>query len=47
MKYAELTQFIQGHFTDGLVLVVGSGLSAAEGIPGMGVLAAHLGKAAK
>lgn len=35
-------KFIQQHFTDGLVLVVGSGLSAAEGIPGMPDLANHL-----
>jgi hypothetical protein len=32
-------KFIQGHFTDGLVLVVGSGLSTAEGLPGMPALA--------
>jgi hypothetical protein len=37
-----LVQFVQSHFTDGLVLVIGSGLSAAEGIPGMPALAAHL-----
>jgi hypothetical protein len=35
-------KFIQQHFTDGLVLVVGSGLSAAEGIPGMPAIAKHL-----
>lgn len=34
---------LQQHFTDGLVTVVGSGLSCAEGIPGMGELASHLG----
>ncbi len=33
---------MQGHFTDGLVLVIGSGLSSAEGIPGMPELATHL-----
>ncbi len=45
MNYTEVTAFIQNHFTDGLVLVVGSGLSAAEGIPGMGALADHLRQA--
>jgi hypothetical protein len=38
----DVIKFIQGHFTDGLVLVVGSGLSAAEGVPGMPDLAQHL-----
>jgi hypothetical protein len=42
MEYSDLVTFIQGHFTDGLVLVVGSGLSIAEGIPGMPQLAEHL-----
>lgn len=42
MDYDELVKFVQGHFTDGLALVIGSGLSAAEGIPGMPALAAHL-----
>lgn len=42
MDYASLVKFVQGHFTDGLVLVIGSGLSAAEGLPGMPALAAHL-----
>ena len=42
MDHDALVKFIQGHFTDGLVLVIGSGLSAAEGIPGMPALAAHL-----
>ena len=37
-----LVTFVQEHFTDGLALVVGSGLSAAEGIPGMPALATHL-----
>jgi SIR2-like domain len=35
----DVIKFVQEHFTDGLVLVVGSGLSAAEGIPGMPDLA--------
>ena len=40
--YDSLVKFVQGHFTDGLTLVIGSGLSAAEGIPGMDALATHL-----
>lgn len=46
MTYGDLVKFIQNHFTDGLALVIGSGLSAAEGIPGMGLLAKHLDNAA-
>lgn len=42
MDYDQLIHFIQGHFTDGLALVIGSGLSAAEGLPGMPALASHL-----
>jgi hypothetical protein len=38
----ELKLLLQQHLTDGLVTVVGSGLSCAEGLPGMGELAAHL-----
>lgn len=38
----QLKQRLQDHLTDGLVLVIGSGLSSAEGLPGMGALAAHL-----
>ncbi len=33
---------LQRHFSDGLVTVIGSGLSCAEGLPGMGELADHL-----
>ena len=40
--YDSFVRFVQGHFTDGLALVIGSGLSAAEGIPGMDALAKHL-----
>ena len=46
MDYDTLVKFVQEHFTDGLALVVGSGLSAAEGIPGMPALATHLSNAA-
>lgn len=42
--YDAQVKFVQAHFTDGLALVIGSGLSAAEGIPGMPALATHLGK---
>ncbi len=34
----ELKRILQNFFTDGMVLVVGSGLSCAEGIPGMQAL---------
>ncbi len=34
---------LQRQFGDGLVTVIGSGLSCAEGLPGMGALAIHLG----
>lgn len=33
---------LQEHLSDGLVTIVGSGLSCAEGLPGMGELADHL-----
>ena len=42
MDRNDLHQRIQDHFTDGLVTIVGSGLSAAEGIPGMAALGMHL-----
>lgn len=42
MDFDALVRFVQEHFTDGLALVIGSGLSAAEGIPGMPALATHL-----
>jgi hypothetical protein len=46
VEFERIVKSIQDHFTDGLVLVVGSGLSAAEGMPGMPALAAHLRGAA-
>ncbi|MGD8721092.1 MAG: hypothetical protein PVG46_04770, partial [Desulfobacterales bacterium] len=46
MDYKAIVAFVQEHFTDGLVLVIGSGLSAAEGVPGMTALAAHLTRCA-
>ena len=42
MGLADLKRKIQDHFTDGLLIVVGSGLSSAEGVPGMAALAMHL-----
>ncbi|WP_097461521.1 SIR2 family protein [Mangrovitalea sediminis] len=42
MELSDLKKILQDHFTDGLAIVVGSGLSAAEGIPGMWDLAQHL-----
>jgi hypothetical protein len=42
MDTGELKTNIQKHLTDGLALIVGSGLSCAEGIPGMGQLAKHI-----
>ena len=42
MDVGKLKQRLQEHFTDGLVTVVGAGLSVAEGIPGMTSLANHL-----
>ena len=42
MDLNSLKALLQSHLSDGLVIVVGSGLSAAEGIPGMGQLATHL-----
>ncbi len=42
MELDDLKLLLQRHFTDGLVTVVGSGLSCAEGLPGMGALAGYL-----
>lgn len=33
---------LQDHFSDGLVIIIGSGLSCAESLPSMGELTAHL-----
>jgi len=38
----DLKLVLQRHFSDGLVTIVGSGLSCAEGLPGMAELATHL-----
>jgi SIR2-like domain len=42
MDSSVLKLAIQQHMSDGLVTIVGSGLSCAEGIPGMNTLASHL-----
>lgn len=42
MELSALKKLLQEHFSDGLVLIIGSGLSCAEGIPGMGKLGEHL-----
>lgn len=42
MELAELKKRLQGFLGDGLVLVIGSGLSCAEGIPGMAALGKYL-----
>ena len=44
MQLYELKTTLQQHLTDGLVTIVGSGLSCAEGLPGMTYLADHLCK---
>ena len=42
MELSHVKQHCQDHFSDGLVTIVGSGLSIAEGISGMDALAKHL-----
>ena len=42
MELHDLKVQLQRHFTDGLVTIVGSGLSCAEGLPGMGAIASYL-----
>ena len=42
LELSEVKRQIQDHLQEGLLLVVGTGLSMAEGIPGMGLLAEHL-----
>lgn len=44
MEINDLKAELQGHFTDGLAIIVGCGLSSAEGIPGMEDLSLHLQK---
>lgn len=42
MDLNEVKTRLQQHLSDGLVMVVGSGMSCAEGLPGMNELSAHL-----
>jgi hypothetical protein len=42
LELGELKSILQRHLGDGLVTIVGSGLSCAEGMPGMGDLTTHL-----
>lgn len=42
MDINKLKQQLQSIFSDGLVSIIGSGLSCAEGLPGMGALSDHL-----
>ena len=42
MELADLKRYIQNHFRDRLVTVVGSGLSAGDGLPTMYQLESHL-----
>lgn len=42
MMVHDLKVQLQQHLSDGLVLIIGSGLSCAEGLPGMSALADHL-----
>lgn len=42
LDIGELKKVLQSHLGDGLVTIVGSGLSCAEGMPGMTDLAQHL-----
>jgi len=34
MNLHEIKEHLQNHLSDGLVIIIGSGLSCAEGIPG-------------
>ncbi|MBF0155094.1 MAG: SIR2 family protein [Magnetococcales bacterium] len=42
MNIDKLKKRLQNHLQDGLVIIVGSGLSCAEGLPGMSDIAIHL-----
>jgi SIR2-like domain len=42
LNLSDLKRQLQDHLQEGLLLIVGTGLSIAEGIPGMGPLAEHL-----
>ena len=42
LELSKVKRRLQDHLQEGLLIIVGSGLSAAEGIPGMWLLAEHL-----
>lgn len=44
LELSKVKKLLQDHLQEGLLLIVGSGLSIAEGIPGMWSLAEHLKK---
>lgn len=44
MDLHKIKEHLQNHLSDGLVIIIGSGLSCAEGIPGMADLASELKK---
>lgn len=44
LELSKVKRLLQDHLQEGLLLIVGSGLSIAEGIPGMWPLAEHLKK---
>ncbi|MGE8637989.1 MAG: hypothetical protein ACN6PR_05065 [Achromobacter sp.] len=45
MTLDAIKKHLQENLSDGLVTIVGSGLSCAEGLPGMGELPNHLSAA--
>jgi len=42
LELSHVKRTLQDHLQEGLLLIVGTGLSVAEGIPGMGPLGDHL-----
>ena len=42
LELSKVKRYLQDHLQEGLLIVVGTGPSIAEGIPGMGALAEHL-----
>lgn len=42
IELATIKRYLQDHLQEGMLMVVGTGLSIAEGVPGMGQLAEHL-----
>jgi len=44
LEMSKVKRLLQDHLQEGLLLIIGSGLSIAEGIPGMGPLTELLKK---